>query len=77
MDASNISDMEEIVPHEARHKLRRFLEFAPHLGVEDVPDPYYGGPEGFDRALDLIEAAARGLLSDVLKEGGQPAKTGS
>jgi len=74
MDASNISDMEEIVPDEARHKLRRFLEYAPHMGVEDVPDPYYGGPEGFGHALDLIEAASRGLLADVLKEGGHAAK---
>lgn len=74
MDASNISDMLEIAPHEARHKLRRFLEYAPHMGVEDVPDPYYGGPEGFGHALNLIEAAARGLLADVLKDGGHAAK---
>ena len=74
MDASNISDLLEIAPHEARHKIRRFLEYAPHMGVEDVPDPYYGGPDGFGHALDLIEAAARGLLADVLKEGGHAAK---
>ena len=74
MDASNISDLLEIAPHDARHKIRRFLEYAPHMGVEDVPDPYYGGPEGFGHALDLIEAAARGLLADVLKESGHSAK---
>ena len=74
MDASNISDLLEIAPHDARHKIRRFLEYAPHMGVEDVPDPYYGGPEGFGHALDLIEAAARGLLADVLKESGNSAK---
>jgi len=74
MDASNISDLLEIAPHEARHKIRRFLEYAPHMGIEDVPDPYYGGPEGFGRALDLIEAASRGLLADALKEGGRPTK---
>ena len=74
MDASNISDLLEIAPHDARHKIRRFLEYAPHISVEDVPDPYYGGPEGFGHALDLIEAAARGLLADVLKESGHSAK---
>jgi protein-tyrosine phosphatase len=74
MDASNISDLLEIAPHEARHKIRRFLEYAPHMGVEDVPDPYYGGPEGFGHALDLIEAAARALLADVLKESRHSAK---
>ena len=74
MDASNISDLLAIAPHEARHKIRRFLEYAPHMGVEDVPDPYYGGPEGFGHALDLIEAAARGLLADVLKESEHSAK---
>ena len=77
MDASNISDLLAIAPHEARHKIRRFLEYAPHMGVEDVPDPYYGGPEGFGHALDLIEAAARGLLADVLKESGHGAKKGA
>jgi protein-tyrosine phosphatase len=33
--------------------------------VAEVPDPYYGGPDGFDRVLDLIEAASAGLLAEV------------
>jgi protein-tyrosine phosphatase len=76
MDGSNIADLYEIAPHAARHKIRRFLSYAPHLGTEDVPDPYYGGAEGFDRALDLIEAAAEGLLADLTKEQ-RPAKKGA
>ncbi len=68
MDGSNISDLNEIAPHSARHKIRRFLDFAPHLDEDDVPDPYYGGEEGFDRALDLIEAAAKGLLAELARE---------
>ena len=68
MDGSNISDLYEIAPHAARHKIRRFLDFAPHLDEDDVPDPYYGGEEGFDRALDLIEAAAKGLLAELARE---------
>ncbi len=42
-----------------------FLEFAPHLKERDVPDPYYGGPQGFDHVLNLIEAASQGLLTEI------------
>lgn len=68
MDGSNIADLYEIAPLEARHKIRRFLDYAPHIDVEDVPDPYFGGAEGFDHALDLIEAAAQGLLAAFMRD---------
>jgi len=68
MDGSNIADLEDIAPRAARRKIRRFLDYAPHLGTEDVPDPYFGGVEGFDHALDLIEAAAEGLLADLTQD---------
>ncbi|ODR97366.1 phosphotyrosine protein phosphatase [Methyloceanibacter superfactus] len=68
MDASNVADLYDIAPHAARHKIRRFLEYAPYGETYDVPDPYFGGPEGFDHALDLIEAAAQGLLADLTAE---------
>jgi protein-tyrosine phosphatase len=42
-----------------------FLEFAPHLGRDDVPDPYYGGGTGFEYVLDLVEEAAVGLLEHL------------
>jgi protein-tyrosine phosphatase len=42
-----------------------FLEFAPHLNRSDVPDPYYGGPQGFDQVFDMVEQASRGLLEDI------------
>jgi protein-tyrosine phosphatase len=51
-------------PPEHRHKLRRFLAFAGQPDA-DVPDPYYGGAEGFERVLDMIEAASRGLVDHV------------
>jgi len=65
MDASNVADLYDVAPQAARHKIRRFLEYAPHPDTYDVPDPYYGGVAGFDHALDLIEAAAEGLLADL------------
>ncbi len=70
MDGSNIADLEDIAPHGARHKIRRFLDFAPHVPEQDVPDPYYGGEAGFDHALDLIEVAAKGLLSELTQKDG-------
>jgi low molecular weight protein-tyrosine phosphatase len=68
MDGSNIEDLHDIAPHAARPKIRRFLDYAPQVGTQDVPDPYYGGTEGFNHALDLIEAAAQGLLAELTEE---------
>ena len=65
MDGSNIADLQDIAPHAGRRKIRRFLDYAPHVDAQDVPDPYYGGRQGFDHALDLIEAAADGLLAEL------------
>jgi protein-tyrosine phosphatase len=41
------------------------LEFAPQAGRPDVPDPYYGGARGFEEVLDLVDAAAPGLLAEI------------
>ena len=68
MDRSNYAELKARAPHEARAKIRPFLDFAPHVGTKDVPDPFFGGTEGFDHALDLIEAASRGLLASLSGE---------
>jgi len=53
----------------ARHaRVRLFLEFAPEVGTAEVPDPYYGGANGFEEVLDLVEAAARALLAHLRRE---------
>lgn len=65
MDQSNLNDLRQVCPGEHVHKLRMFLEFAPELGMLDVPDPYFGGPQGFERVLDLCEAAAKGLIAHL------------
>jgi len=52
-------------PRAAHPRLRLFMEFAAEAGLEDVPDPYYGGPNGFEEVLDLVEAATRGLLEHL------------
>jgi protein-tyrosine phosphatase len=68
-DRENLADLRAIAPGEAaRAKVRLLREFdpasegAPDL---DVPDPYYGGPDGFEDVLDLVEAACRGLLAEI------------
>ena len=65
MDFDNYRILLDMCPAESRAELRRFLEFAPDLPEEDVPDPYYGGPKVFARVLDLIEVAAEGLLREI------------
>jgi protein-tyrosine phosphatase len=65
MDRENLRVLRHRAPDTAHERLRLFLEFAPPGGPEDVPDPYYGGPNGFEEVLDLIEAATRGLLAHL------------
>jgi len=54
--------VQQRAPRDARAKVQLFLDYAPEQPVREVPDPYYGGPDGFETVLDLTEAAARGLL---------------
>lgn len=68
MDRENLRALERRAPPQARDRMRLFLEFAPQTGISEVPDPYYGGPNGFEDVLDLIEAAARGLLQHLRQQ---------
>ena len=52
-------------PAHFQGRLDLFLDYAPETGIEEVPDPYYGGDEGFTQVLDLVEAAGEGLLREV------------
>ncbi len=63
MDRANLAELEQMERTLSCAQLGLFLEFAPGCGTDEVPDPYYGGQEGFERVLDLCEAGARGLLS--------------
>jgi protein-tyrosine phosphatase len=63
MDEVVYARLAGIAPSARAERLRLFLEYAPELGRRDVPDPYYGGPAGFEEVLDLVEAGARGLLA--------------
>jgi protein-tyrosine phosphatase len=68
LDRANLGELLARAPEEARPKIRLLREFDPAAagsGDLDVPDPYYGGANGFEHVLDLIEAACRGLLDEV------------
>jgi len=64
MDNSNHSDLQEVAGSNPEN-LFMFLEFANNFSETEVPDPYYGGDQGFEHVLDLIEDASRGLLNDI------------
>lgn len=64
MDEDNQERLLERAPDEHRSKVQLFLSYA-SVGETEVPDPYYGGAAGFDRVLDLVEAASRGLLETL------------
>ena len=65
MDRANLRDLRLLCPSEYAGHLGLFLEFAPDTGVTEVPDPYYGGEEGFSHVLDLVESASEGLLETI------------
>ena len=68
MDRDNFIGLEAICPPGNEHKLFMFMNFAPELGMREVPDPYYGGQRGFDKVFDMVAAASRGLLAHIRAE---------
>ena len=69
MDRANLAELEQLEGPVTGARLGLFLEFAPELGIDEVPDPYYGGIEDFERVLDLCESGARGLLRRLASRG--------
>ena len=68
MDQENRAFLARLCPPSNGHKLRQMMEFARNHAELEVPDPYYGGPDGFDRVLDILEDATEGLLQSILSE---------
>lgn len=68
MDRQNLSELMQRCPPEFRPRLGLFLDHAPGLGLTEVPDPYYGGPEGFEHCYELVREAAEGLLGRVIAD---------
>jgi len=65
MDQHNLRALEAMRPVDYPGHVGLLLALQPELGIDEVPDPYYGGPEGFERVLDLVERASTALLERV------------
>jgi protein-tyrosine phosphatase len=65
MDESNLRNLKRLKPESAKHEPKLFLSFSEAYSENEVPDPYYGGADGFDHVLDLIEDASAGLLAEI------------
>ena len=65
MDRANLRDLRRQCPAGFQDKIHLFLTFGNAFSEEEVPDPYYGGPEGFDRVFDMVEDASLGLLNAI------------
>ena len=65
MDREHHIILESMAPRPSGHKLRLMMSYANRFAEKDVPDPYHGGPQGFERVLDMLEDASRGLLESL------------
>ncbi len=71
MDEDNLRNLDSLRDGNASADLRRLREFDPEAeGDLDVPDPYYGGPRGFDRVYEMVERSCRTLLDELTSEAG-------
>lgn len=65
MDNDNVENLKKVAPTHLQHKISLFLEYAKNHEETEVPDPYYGGVNGFRFVLDLVEDASDGLLAQM------------
>jgi len=65
MDRSHLRDLRRMAGDAAADKVRLLTSFGPDAADEDVPDPYYGGADGFTDVLDMVERYCAALLDEV------------
>jgi protein-tyrosine phosphatase len=66
MDDSNISGLQGLAPSlEAEEKIHRMTDYCTRKVADHVPDPYYGGAQGFENVIDILEDACEGLLNAI------------
>jgi protein-tyrosine phosphatase len=68
MDQEHYATLSRIAGAAAGHKLKLMMSYARRFKEREVPDPYYGGPQGFERVLDMLEDAAEGLLESLRRD---------
>lgn len=70
MDKNNFNDILALAENEIERQKVRLLLNEVDLGINEVPDPYYGGPKGFDSVFDMIYKASEVIASNLTKNGG-------
>jgi protein-tyrosine phosphatase len=65
MDQDNYHGLSAICPPGLERKIGLYLDYAREIRSREVPDPYFGGPDGFEQVFDMVQAAAEGLLADI------------
>ena len=65
MDQRNFNDLLQVAGPERAEKVKLFLEFAPSLDETEIPDPYYGGEDGFERVFSMLHHASAGLADHI------------
>jgi len=65
MDRANLAILQYLAPRGCKKQVGLFLDYAHHHNEREVPDPYYGGEQGFECVLDMVEDAAQGLLQHL------------
>lgn len=65
MDHSNLENIKKVQPHSAKAELKMMCSYARQRPEKEVPDPYFGGPDGFEQVFDILEDSCQGLLDDI------------
>lgn len=68
LEAFNKWKIKETLPADAHKKVKLMCSYCKEHDETEVPDPYYGGPQGFEKVLDLLEDACESLLDSILAE---------
>lgn len=67
MDTRNLAEIIKKAPPDYSGRIQLFLDFSPDKNLMEVPDPYYGGNDGFERVFNLVELTCKNLLSELKK----------
>ena len=68
MDHANLAILQRLAPPDSATQAQLFLGYARHHAEREVPDPYFGGADGFERVLDMVEDAAQGLFEEIRQQ---------
>lgn len=70
MDRSNLADLQAMAPARSPARIDLVMRLAPDYGLDEVPDPYYGGDRGFEQVIDMLSVAADRLIEELQRRRG-------